>query len=315
MENKNNKIITKQEVIDILNTYSNISDSYLIEPPYNISHYQIAFANKCFYEQLQGEAKYSEYSRGILERIFKKNNETYETVGDSLIASIIVSYLEERFDTENEGFISILKIDLTKTDGLAYFAKSLKFSEYILLSSNSEKETVNTYVDTEPTIGRNNNVYLENCFESFIGALFIDFKTVKGRGYAYDICYKFIESLLDNTIDFSQLILKKDNFKIILQNLFHRKSWKIPTYEDIDTKTDKNDKKIYTRGIYLNKLLLNNDQLMYLFRKYKQTKLNQNKIIIGIGESYKKRLADQICAKECILLLEPNILDCDISLL
>lgn len=304
MENLNNYIISRKEIIDILNSYSNISDKI-----YNENLYKIAFCNNCFYEQLKEEKR-----NDLLEKIFIKNNETYETVGDSLISSIIVTYLEDRFEEENEEFISTLKILLTKTEGLAYLAKTINFPKYVLLSSKSEKEIINTYVDIDPTIGRNNSVFLENCFESFIGALFIDFKIAKSRGFAYDICYSFIESLLDNVIDFSRLILFEDNYKIILQKILHKYGCKIPIYEDIKTELDNQSKRIYTRGIYLSKMFLNNKQITYVLQKFKQTKLNESKLLIGTGMSYKKRLADQICAKECIELLDPKILECDIEI-
>lgn len=285
MINSHNKVIDKPQVLSIINKYTNIE--------INIQHlyyYQRAFAKDCFIEE--------EYNNKSIPEMFEKSNQTLEIVGDSVIGTVVVEYLEERFPREREGFINLLKVHIVKNEGLPNFSKALNFQKYLLISKETEK-----------TIGRDDFKNLADCFEAFVGALFLDYKYSKNPGEAYYICRIFIISLIENLIDFSELIVKKDNFKTLLQEYVHTKKWMAPSYSDI--KVEKNDLGfLFTRGIYVEKSLLSDYDITYFIKKFKDYKVIEgSKILIGIGKSYNKKISDQLCAKSCLEYFKPIILD------
>jgi ribonuclease-3 len=302
MKNIKNTLITRNEVNGILNTYISEKDIKIHE----LFLYQRAFANECFLEEEKGCVK---------NMAFEKSNETLETVGDSILGAIVVEYLESRFTTQDEGFISLLKMSITKTEGLDYFSKELKLDKFILISTETENVKLQSQVGEKEIEGRNNPELMENCFEAFIGAIFLDNKKHSTSGDAYNICYKFIVSLIENLIDFSNLILKKDNYKNILQHFFHKRKWQLPTYIDINMEKDMEDRKIYTRGIYIEKQFLLEKELWFLLNHYKEyNNIKNGKILIGLGTSYKKKSADQICAKAIMEVFCPKDLEIDIHI-
>lgn len=63
--------------------------------------------------------------------------------------------------------------------------------------------------------GRNTFTYYEDAFEAFFGAIVQDFG-IEG----IIIANKFIENLIENVIDFSELISTNDNFKDSIQRFF-----------------------------------------------------------------------------------------------
>lgn len=303
MNNFSNKLITKNEVEKILKKYN----------VHNLLWYQRAFACQCYYEQLLSENSPLTQKN----QIFEKSNETLEIVGDSILGQIVVEYLEERFPEEREGFLSLLKMHITKTDGLYMLAQELEFSKYILLSNESETLQIRVDKKEELVKGRENPEFLENCFEAFVGALFLDYKYKYNPGEAYTVCRNFIIDLFETYLDFSELILRNDNYKNILQHYFHTRKWPLPTYSDLHVEIDTQEKRIYTRGIYLERFLLyeNEIQNLLLKKKYKNIPLIQgSKILIGVGTSYKKKNADQLCAKDVLTFFCPETLELDLEI-
>jgi dsRNA-specific ribonuclease len=85
---------------------------------------------------------------------------------------------------------------------------------------------VEDYVD-----GRNNENYLEDTFEAFIGAMYEEFK-VYGRKHATEICFTFIENVFTRSINFTELITMDDNYKDQLMRYYHKMFETTPTYKE-----------------------------------------------------------------------------------
>lgn len=291
--NFRNKIISKDEIKNILNCEI-----------YNVSLYQRAFCTKNYFEE----------NKNI---IFNKSNETLEFVGDSLINTIVVDYIEERFPDETEEFLSKLKMNITKTEGLSLIAKHLNFSKYILLSEETEKEKNYYQLNCEPIPARYNSNFLEDCFEAFIGAFFTDYKTQFNSGKAYEFCKNFVIELIEEIFDFSELILRNDNYKTLLQIYFYSKYWNCPEYKDIKMYTDKKtNQTIFVKGVYLSLNFLSNSQINLILEHHSKKGnlhnfqiLDNEKILLSYSESYNKKISDQMCAKEILEILSPNLLD------
>ena len=81
-----------------------------------------------------------------------------------MIELCVVWYLFERFPTQDEGFKTKIKTKLVNTDSLAKIALYLGLDKHLILSQ---------HVD-DVCNGRNNKHILEDCFEAFMGSLFLD---------------------------------------------------------------------------------------------------------------------------------------------
>lgn len=201
----------------------------------NLSLYQTAFVHKSYTELKD----YEEYTKpeGVMG-LQKSSYETLEFIGDAFLGNIIANYLYNRYFHNHgmdEGFLTKLKIRFVCGEQLAYLSKCMGFDKYMIISKHID----------ENCDGRNNSNILEDIFEAFIGALYQDsgdFKLVE----------KFIIQCIEKYIDFSETILKDNNYKDqILRYLQH--NYKVyPTY---DTYKDENENiyicKIYKEDIHI----------------------------------------------------------------
>lgn len=90
-------------------------------------------------------------------------NESYEFLGDTILNSVVGSYLYERFPFENEGFLTKTRTKMVRGVTLGEISKRLDFGKWVLISQHVEAEN-----------GRENLRILEDLFESFIGAIYLD---------------------------------------------------------------------------------------------------------------------------------------------
>ena len=249
--NFNNKLITESEVLNILKIH-NIQNVNIN----NLSLYQRAFIHKSYCEMKD----YEEYEKpdNCLE-LFKISYETLEFIGDSFLGNIIANYLYKRYfnvHNQDEGFLTKLKIRFVCGEQLAYLSSQMNLNKHIIISKHIE-------VNCD---GRNNTNILEDVFESFIGALYTDTGDFK-------IVESFIINVIESYVDFSETILKDNNYKDqILRYLQH--NFKMhPTY-----KTNKDE--------------INN---IYICEIYKEDEL----ICEGKGNSKKK--SEQDASKKALM--------------
>mgnify|MGYP001366166557 CR=1 FL=1 len=163
--------------------------------------------------------------------------EKLEFMGDRVLELVIVHYIYSRFIDTNEGFMTKLKTRIVKTNSLATFAKYIGLDEYLIISRHVE----------EKGEGRKNDRILEDTFEAFIGALFLNFNegNVDFKGYGYGICETFIHTILEKTVDFEDLIMNDDNFKDILLRYFQHTFSITPKYVQLET-TGETTNRIFT---------------------------------------------------------------------
>ena len=91
------------------------------------------------------------------------SNERLEFLGDSILSFLVSEYLYKTYPTFDEGILTNLRSLLVNTKSLAGIAASLQFGSYLKLSKGEEDSG-----------GRKNESILANCFESFLGALYLD---------------------------------------------------------------------------------------------------------------------------------------------
>lgn len=144
--------------------------------------------------------------------------ERLEFVGDSIIHLVLAKYLWARYESQDEGFMTRLRTKIEKGTALAELALSIGLNKYIIIARIMEKNGCrekNTHV-------------LEDAFEAFIAALFIDSKE------NYMMCNNFIISLIEREIDIAELLHLEDNYKDILLQYFHQEKWQDPIYDVLD---------------------------------------------------------------------------------
>lgn len=247
MNNPNNRLITREEVEDILNYFGPIGDNDMngnkIRLHINdLEFYQRSFVHESYHQsQLQGSLDDSSHPIYI-NYLSKESNERLEYLGDHILKAVLGRYLYQRFGTEREGFLTRLKIKIEKCSMLHKFAVTLGFKKFLLLSLQIENQTL---LDLDR--GRNTHSYYEDAFESFLGAIMEDFEE---KGYIY--AERFLRNIIENIIDFSELISKNDNFKDSLQRFFQSLKWKTPVYQNLNEEGPLY-RKIFTRMLSISK--------------------------------------------------------------
>lgn len=96
-------------------------------------------------------------------------NERLEFIGDSILSTCVGDYLFHRYPRQEEGFLTQLRIEIVKGTNLASLAKMMNWGQYLWLSRQVENRR---WSDDD---------YLEDIFESLIGAVFYDFGGEQGE--------------------------------------------------------------------------------------------------------------------------------------
>jgi dsRNA-specific ribonuclease len=319
MNNPNNQLITKEEVEGILNYFGNIGNNgerLLIK---NLDFYQRAFVNESYHQAVQNYVINPDHHSNepiYLNYISKTSNETLEFLGDHILKTCLGRYLYERFPNEREGFLTRLKIKIEKCSMLHKFAVTLGFKKYLLLSLQIENQTI-----LGQDRGRGTPSIYEDAFEAFLGSIMEDFGE-----YGYLYADRFLRNIIENTIDFAELISKNDNFKDSLQRFFQSLKWKTPTYVNV-IQEGPLYRKIFTRLLYIS-----NEQLeqlsktqQYSIKKYTTdsliyyqtshptvyielvSKVNNGNFILCIGQAKKVVSSEQIAAKQGLINLNLDL--------
>ena len=118
------------------------------------------------------------------------NNERLEFLGDGLLDCIVADILYRRFPDAQEGFLTISRSKVVQRDMLDNIALQIGLDQLIIFS---------------PKISNHNNHIYGNAFEALVGAVYVD----KG----YQICFKFVERMIDEHLNLSEITQQEINFK------------------------------------------------------------------------------------------------------
>lgn len=170
--------------------------------------------------------------------------ERLEFLGDSILGMVVANYLYERFPDQSEGFLSKLRTKIVNGKMLGYLSDKIGFPKFAIISKQVEESN-----------GRTNYKIMEDIFEAFIGALFIDFQTLDDKvilpskinlepitGSGYYIAEKWIISIIEKYIDFSEIIMQKNNYKDILVNYMQHNLQDTPKFFELNIITKNNNK-------------------------------------------------------------------------
>jgi len=317
MDNPNNRFITRQDVENILNYFGNIGNDNQRLLINDLHHYQNAFVHESYFQAVQHEL-----TSGNGDKIKNthylptSSSERLEYLGDHILKAIMGRYLFERFGTEREGFLTKLKIKIEKCSMLHKIGVTLGFKRFLLLSLQVENQTI---LDLDR--GRNTPSYYEDAFEAFIGSILVDFGE-------YGLLYadRFVRNVIENIIDFAELISKNDNFKDSLQRYYQSLKWKTPVYSSL-TEDGPLYRKVFTRMLVLQKEQFDtlDPRIKETIEKYTSDILEEYKrnngdaflkllqiyqegnYILGIGFGRKVTSSEQECAKQCLINLNIDL--------
>jgi dsRNA-specific ribonuclease len=306
-----NKLITENEIQSILKNYG------INTPIHNINLYKRAFIHRSYMkrpnlENLQNNITIVQKPEDCLP-LYTKSNERLEFVGDGVLECITKYYLYRRFPKENEGFMTEKKIALVKNESIGKMALEMGLHKWYVLSKHAElKQT------------RTNLKKLGCLFESFLGAMFLDFNKISIHdddgwfgnlfvtGPGFQMVQIFVETVFEKHVDWINLIRNDDNYKNILQVKIQKEFKVTPHYMEVE---DHNQENGYYMGVYLclgqpihNKKHSDSIPITH-FNSYgdiHQYMSEHNKIFVFLGEGKHKikKKAEQIACDEAIRHLQ-----------
>ena len=245
--NPENRLITKEFINDIMVRFGINNKRKQIYKVNNLDYFITATTHKTYsldvseeeYNTIK-EMYYLNYPDSNYVFIQNTNYERLEFIGDSIIKPILTDYITSYFINQNEGFLSKLRSRLEKTQFFSNLTKLLNLKDYILISRQYEE------TDT-----RNTNLsIMEDVFEAFIGALYLDAKEQKDCGYAFKVIHDLIYNIFES--DTFNLDLRKmsidDNYKDKLNSFCNMN--KLPKLKDVQSITSKRGNNMYKYNEY-----------------------------------------------------------------
>jgi dsRNA-specific ribonuclease len=278
----------------------------------NIELYKRAFVHRSYTKRPQLENTAQNIT--IVERppdclpLHTKSNERLEFLGDGILELVTKYYLYRRFPKENEGFMTEKKIAIVKNEAIGKIALEMRLNKWLILSKHAEEKKIRT------------NLKKLGClFESFLGALFLDFnkisvkddegwfKNVFVTGPGFQMAQKFVENIFEKHIDWIALIQNDDNYKNILQVKIQKEFKVTPHYLEIEHDPENG----YRMGVYLcvgqpiHSVSLHNATHIDYVKTFKEIQdwiVKHGKVLIFLGEGQHKikRKAEQTACSEAL---------------
>ena len=308
--NFKNREITQTQVSEILKKYG------VPDKVHNFNLYARSFVHRSYVKRPHLENAMNGIT--IVDRpkdclnLKTKSNERLEFLGDGILECITKYYLYRRFPKENEGFMTEKKIALVKNESIGRMAYEMGLNRWYILSKNAEEKKTRT------------NLKKLGClFESFLGALFLDFnkitikdeddwfKNVFVTGPGFQIAQTFVESIFEQHVNWTDILQNDDNYKNILQVMIQKEFKITPSYMEI---SEHDEDTGYHMGVYLRIGIPLHEAMPDMaepLSKYnslsaiQQTLIEYNSIFIFLGEgSHKiKKKAEQIACENTLHVL------------
>ena len=284
--NLTNVLVAKEDIEKILTSQE------VFHPIGNLSLYQQSFVHKSYTKKTdeENEAQNIELVECPKDAIplQDNSNERLEFLGDAVVNFVVGRYLYERYPDQDEGFMTRIRSKLVRSQALAEFATSLGLDKFLLISKHVE----------ERCNGRKGQRILEDVFESFIGAMYLDFNRVDIKqptkatgeieffsGYGFHICEVFLTNLIESRVDFTKLLLLDTNYKDQLLRYFQQNFQDTPKYHELSI-DGPSHRRIFTMAVTDDK---NN--------------------IIGKGRAASKKKAEQIASREALVYFDVPVPD------
>lgn len=207
--------------------------------------------------------------------------ERLEFLGDAILGMVVARYLYDRYPDQNEGFLSKMRTKIVNGKMLGHLAQLVGFPKFAIMSKQVEEVS-----------GRSNYKIMEDIFEAFIGAIYIDFQREGDEvslpeglqlpdgpltGAGYHVAEQWIIHILENNLDFAELIQSKTNYKDMLVRFMQHTYQDAPQFCELSVKT-RNNQKIFEYCVK-----------------------NRNGVILGKATGASKKDAENIAAKNALI--------------
>lgn len=144
--------------------------------------------------------------------------ERLEFLGDAILGKIVARYLYERYPDQAEGFLSKMRTKIVNGKQLGNLASLIGFPKFVIISKQIEE-----------VHGRKNYKIMEDVFEAFLGALYMDFQNEADEvtmpkhipitpvtGAGEHVAEVWITNILESYLDFSELVQTNTSYKDML---------------------------------------------------------------------------------------------------
>jgi ribonuclease-3 len=233
--NPANKVIQKHEVEAILRKYGWDSEIH------NLSLFQQACVHKSYVDRseqwLQSGEKWvvAERPSSCLP-LREADNEELEFIGDGFVGNNIGLYLARRYKGEGEGFFTRIRTRIVNNNMLGVLATKIGLAPFLIISRHVENVCQ----------GRSNLGILGSMFESWLGALFEHDDDGNGKGDRS--VRNFLIQVVEEHIDFVDLITDDTNYKDQLLRWFQAQYHQPPRYKEVEVVGPPHDR-VFTMGV------------------------------------------------------------------
>lgn len=183
------------------------------------------------------------------------NNERLEFLGDVALSLVISDYLYRTYPEKLEGELSKMRSSIVRTEALANFSRQCGFGKFLKLGRGEEKMG-----------GRERETTLENLFESFLGALFLDQGMEEVNKFIYRVVIPHVKA--DNYV-------KVIDYKTELQEILQLNGETTIAYKILE-ETGPAHNREFVAAVY------------------------NNGVQLGIGQGKSKKVAEQKAAENAI---------------
>lgn len=167
----------------------------------DLSLYQKAFTHKSALKQYEH-----------LEHSY----ETLEFIGDSVLGFVVTKWLFDRYESQQEGFLTKARTKLVRGETLADIARKLQLQDVVLMDEKGMRNKWN-----------NNTKILEDVFEALCGAIYMDL----GLLHVKEFILRIYE---DPAFVNMECLLVDDNFKDHLMRYCQSNNFPLPEYRIVD---------------------------------------------------------------------------------
>lgn len=224
--NNRNRLICNEGLVSVLSRYG------VNEPHKDLGIYRKSFVHKSYCTRknenfIDGNINCPEDCLPLQE----ESNERLEFLGDSVLNIVVADYLYERYPDENEGFLTRMRTKLVNGKMLSWLSAKVGLDRYVLISKQIEENA-----------GRTNLNILEDCFEAFIAAVYLDYGML-----GFEMAKTWIIGVVEEYLDFAELVKQNNNYKDLLLKYFQQNMGYVPRFFEMSIETNPaNNAKIYT---------------------------------------------------------------------
>lgn len=164
------------------------------------------------------------------------DNEELEFIGDGFVGNNMGLYLARRYKGEGEGFFTRIRTRIVNNNMLGRLAVKIGLAPFLIISRHVENVCH----------GRENLGILGSMFEAWLGALFEHDDDEHGTG---DVSVRnFLINIVEEHIDFVDLITDDTNYKDQLLRWFQAEYHQPPRYKEVEVVGPPHDR-TFTMGV------------------------------------------------------------------